>query len=238
MRRFTPCILALAALGSPSLALAEEGEGEDDESGDVVEETGYRDVDLVDGGRTRMEDKRDYTMALIPGVSFVPPGFKLRFQRSLSDELTLIVGAGYAGFGYQRDQDVDADGDGTSEESGTTTADWTRYHGILGLDFQPIGNGMHGFYVGPRVLYRKGQTNFGIFGGDVDHVRTVIVARGLIGYSMVFDPGILMKFGAGFGYRTVAGNASTTGEEGAGTSSETTISGLAPTLEWNMGWAF
>lgn len=233
MRRFTPWILALAAIALPTLAMAEEGEEEEE-----GEATGYRDVDLVDGGRTKMEDKRDYTMALIPGVSFVPPGFKLRFQNSLSEELTLIVGAGYAGFGYQRDQDVDADGDGTSEESGTTTADWTRYHGIVGLDYMPIGNGMHGFYVGPRILYRKGQTNMGIFGGDVSTVRTVLVGRAVIGYSMVFDPGILMKFGAGFGYRTVAGSGSTTGEEGAGTSSETTISGLAPTLEWNMGWAF
>lgn len=221
------------ALPGAALAHGEDVETVEDEGGEAGEDSGYRDVDLVDGGRTKMEDKRDYTMALVPGLSIIPPGFKVRFQYGMSDRLTLIAGAGYAGFGYKRESSIDVDDDDTSELTSSSETDWTRYHVLAGLDFQPIGNGMHGFYVGPRVLYRKGDTNFSLFENDAQVVRNIVVARVLMGYSVVMDPGILMKVGVGAGYRIAVGSIVS-----EYVTSESSYSGFTPTVEMNLGWAF
>jgi len=230
MRRIGVAGLLLLASTFSGTALADEGGDGEEEEG---ESTGYRDVELVDGGPTLMEDKRDYTMAVVPGFSIIPPGVKVRFQYGLNERLTLIAGVGYGGFGYTRETSIDVDSDSSADASASSGTDWTRYHVLAGLDLQPIGNGMHGFYVGPRVLYRKGNTNFSLFTEEAEVVRTAIVWRMLLGYSVVMDPGILVKMGFGAGYRHNVG--STTSEY---FTSEASYLGFVPTVELNLGWAF
>ncbi len=223
-------LLALAwALPATASADEQDDEAGEDDGGEAGEHSGYRDVDLVDGGRTKMEDKRDYTMALIPGLSIIPPGFKVRFQFSLRDNLTLIAGVGYAGFGYGRETSVDD----MAEDSHSSETDGRRYPVLAGVDEQPTGNGRHGFYVGPRALYRKGDTSFSLFDWDAQVVRTIVVARLVLGYSMVLDPGILMKAGVGAGYRASVGSFDT-----ELVTSDSSLSSSVPAIEINVGWAF
>ncbi len=56
----------------------------------------------------------------------------------------------------QADDDTE-DEDGEDEASSGSSGEWTRYPALVGLDYMPIGNGMHGFHVGPRFLYRRGD---------------------------------------------------------------------------------
>ena len=69
------------------LGLAEEGDSTS---------SGYRDVELVDGGTTKMQDKRDYNNLLIFRPSFFPPGLGLRYQRVITNKFSAFVGGGRA----------------------------------------------------------------------------------------------------------------------------------------------
>ena len=77
-------LLALGALLTTP-AIADEGD---------TTNSGYRDVNLVDGGDTEMEDKRDYRSMLVLRPMFFPPGMGFRYQRLLSDNLSVFGGGG------------------------------------------------------------------------------------------------------------------------------------------------
>ena len=196
-------MFGLAMVSMP--AIAEESEDEGTPSG-------YVNVNLVDDGPTKMDDKREYRSIVIPGFSFIPPGIKGRYQFLVTDHVSVMGGAGIS----------------TLSSDNSETA-WRRWHGLVGVDYHPIGNGFHGFYVGGRALYRHGNTSFGFFDEDVETETVVTIFRGLLGYRVVIDPGISIGMGVGPAYRILS-------RDTAGTTSgyKTTI----PALEFNLGWAF
>ena len=62
--------------------------------------TAYRDVELYDGGPTRMEDKRDYDQIVVLGPMIMPLGLKFRYLRSLDDRTTIQFGGGYGSMSF------------------------------------------------------------------------------------------------------------------------------------------
>ena len=144
------------------------------------EKTGFRDVELVDGGPTQMEDKRDYTNLIIAGPTFFPTGLNLRYQRLLNDRFSASIGAGYGG---------------KKNWIGTDT-DTMRLTARLGADIHPVGNGMHGWYLGPRVLYRS----WSFSAGDLSFATTTLQGGAVAGWRWIKDPGLSCGIGMGMGY--------------------------------------
>jgi hypothetical protein len=195
------------------------------------EATGYRDVDLVDGGRTKMEDKRDYNNLIVLGVGFFPNTAKLRYRRVISDRVSVMVGGGY--------------GRGSSE---LFSYDVSRAIGLGGADFHPIGNGLHGFYIGPRVKYTSWNFTMTVPDPDVDadpaaeEPATVnafwnsgkVSLKVLLGYRVVIDPGLSVAIGLGPKYVT---KVVETGDESLATFRSGGV-GIGMDLELLLGWAF
>ena len=159
--------------------------------------TGYRDVELYDGGPTQMEDKRDYDQVVVLGPMIVPLGIKVRYLHSLSDRTTIQIGGGFGSGGFW-DEDM------------------SRILVRLGVDHQPVGNGLHGFYVGPRVAWS-------MLDDDSGTMTTQTRIGGAAGYRAVFDPGVSVGAGLGVGY--------TWGDM-------VEYEGMVPIAEFTLGWAF
>lgn len=174
-------------------------------------------VELEESGPLRMEDKRDYRNLVVLGPRLFPPGIGGRYLHSLSDELTLMVGAGYGGIAL--------------DFLGLTAAA-ERIDARAGLDFQPLGNGMHGFYAGPRVVYKR---FIGVLAADdapnPDALTTqTLGAGGVIGWRWIWDPGLSLGLGLGATYTTFL--------VGAEDDPDLRLTGLAPVGELTVGWAF
>jgi len=215
---FTPLTLITAALMAAPAA-AQDAPEEPAPSEEAGEPTGYRDVELFDGGPTRMEDKRDYKRMIILGPTFFPMGAKLRYQRLLSDRLSVFVGGGY----------------GTRKNWLFTDVDMTRYSMRFGVDLHPIGNGLHGFYVGPRVRYRSWSLSWE---NDEElpeyYSLSTFTADGVIGWRWVWDPGFSLGLGGGAGYSTMISEDTVDSEiVDLGVIEGTRFAG-----EFTLGWAF
>ena len=167
MKRTILSLTALSLFSGTALADDHETEGE---------ETGYRDVVLTDSGPTEMEDMRDYDQIVTVGFAILPSTIKLTYRQSISDNLSVMIGTGF----------------GTAEwvlgsENGATMQ---RVIGTVGLDYHPVGNGMHGFFIGPRASY----TQWSAFSGDEDiYSSGRLDIRGLIGWRWIFDPGVAIS---------------------------------------------
>lgn len=177
-----------------------------------------RHVELVDDGPMQMRDKRDYDTLVVIGPRLFPPGIGGRVLRSLSDEVTLMVGAGYGGF------DLRLFG---------LRAAAQRIDARAGLDLQPLGNGMHGFYVGPRVVYKMfvGEAAAGDSSAAI-HTQTLGVG-GALGWRWVWDPGLSVGIGVGAAWNQFLVDAGEYDDD-----PEIALIGLAPLGEFTIGWAF
>ena len=180
-----------------------------------------RQVILEDDGPTRMDDKREYRNLITPGVTLWPPGVKGRFQHLVTDNLSVMVGGGIGG--------------GAASTCDCEGLGWARWQVIAGADYHPIGNGMHGLYLGPRVLYRHGGSGFSALGSDVSTEYDMVVYRGIIGYRWIWDPGLSAAVGVGGGYRQKLRTYSVDGEA---TDDSLLTQLIVPSLEFNLSWAF
>ena len=171
---------------------------------------------LVESGPFKMKDKRGYRNIIIVGPRLIPPGIGGRYIRSVDEHISVMVGGGYAGWSL----------------FGATVR---HVDARAGIDYQPIGNGMHGFYVGPRVVYRSflgAAESDGQTGGL--HTRT-LGAGGVIGWRAIWNPGLSLGAGIGATFTSAlarAGNLSDSGNEGV------ELTGLLPSLELTAGFAF
>jgi len=164
--------------------------------------TGYRDVELFDGGSTLMEDKKDYDQMVVLGPMGFPFGIKARYLYKLNDRTSAMIGGGYGSLAV-------------------TGNDVKRLMLRAGVDYQPVGNGFHGFYVGPRVTFNKIA-----YDGDFGDTQNLTLIGGVAGWRTVLDPGV--SIGAGLGLSHLRST-----EAGV-----LTDRGILPMGEFTLGWAF
>lgn len=197
--------------------------------GETTEEAGYRNVDIYEAGRFRMRDKRDYENIIILGPLFIPPGLSVRYDRGISDRFSVVAGFGLGILGLG---DNDSTGDSASLMS-------LRF--LAGANWQPIGNGMHGFYVGPRVRYNTYTVSVDCSNGAEcanGSVGTLGVGA-VAGWRWIWDPGFSLGLGLGGQYFAVVSQASATYSDGTETGSGSVkYDGFLPAFEFTMGWAF
>ena len=104
-----------------------------------------------------------------------------------------------------------------------------RVIGTVGFDYHPIGNGMHGFFVGPRATY----TLWSITSDEEEAYSSQrFDIRGLIGYRWIFDPGLSVSLGIGPKYTNIVREAGDSGELPFGRE------GVGAATELQLGWAF
>jgi len=223
----------LGALSGPALA------DDADEDGTISE--GHK-VELTDNPATTQKDKRGYKNLLVLGVGFFPRTIKGRYQRLLTDRLSLMIGGGY---GQYESKD----------------AWWSIYDEVErsrrivqgGFDFHPKGNGMHGFYIGPRVKHTWWRVSYdatwldwvdtSTMGDEVEvDVRveeeiTTLTVAGIAGWRWVWNPGASLALGLGAQQRNRTGyHISDIEAESADITA--TQSGLGFAFEFQLGWAF
>jgi hypothetical protein len=202
MKRILTLITAMGLYSTTALADDTESEGE---------ETGYGDVVLTEGGPTEMEDKRDYENLVTLGFGFLPATVKADYRKLINDNFSVMVGGGFGSANW---------------ELGDNEIRFQRIIGNLGADYHPVGNGLHGFYLGPRVSYTQWSA------GDDDFSSSRLKVSGVIGWRWIFDPGISVALGLGGKYQTILAESGDSGDlvvmtEGVGTA-----------LEFKLGWAF
>jgi hypothetical protein len=193
-----------------STALAEETETETE-----GEESGYRDVVLADGGPTVMEDKRDYDQIVTVGFKILPSTVKTTYRHSVSDNLSVMVGAGFGSAAWIL--------------GGDDNATIQRVISTAGLDYHPVGNGLHGFFIGPRASYTVWSADSD---GEEVFSSTRLDISGLIGWRWIYDPGVAVSIGLGARYTDVIREAGDSGDfsfirEGVGFAREI-----------QLGWVF
>lgn len=174
-------------------------------------------IELVESGPFRMKDKRGYRNLVVIGPRLFPPGIGGRYMRSVDDHLTVMVGGGYSGwqiFGVTA-QHVDL---------------------RAGVDLEPLGNGLHGLYLGPRVTYRSFFGDVSSGGESVGSIRTETLGLGgVAGWRVVIDPGLSFGAGLGMSYLTWVGGEDADVLEQQG---DLRIVGMVPVAEVTVGWAF
>lgn len=223
MNRLTLAGLAAAlVLSTGATAMAQDGNGRADygTEGEGTQESGYRNVDIYEQGRFRMRDKRGYENLVILGPRIIPPGLAVRYDRLLSDRVSVLAGVGYGSIG-----------------SGDVR--FSRIEGLLGMNWHPIGNGMHGFFLGPRLKIDKWTLTVteGDSGGDGS--ITAIGAGAVAGWRWIWDPGFSLGLGIGGQYISIASEAAATYEDGTEASTGSfNVDGFVPTFEFTLGWAF
>jgi hypothetical protein len=219
--------LTAAAMMTASLAstAAAQDVGSTDPETAPAEESGYRNVDIYEAGRFRMRDKRNYRNMVILGPNILPPGLNVRYDRAISDRVSLIVGAGYGAIG------------GKDDESGTATG-FSTIRGLVGMNWQPIGNGMHGFYLGPRVRVNNYNVKVSGDGDTTNGSITTIGVAAVVGYRWIWDPGF--SLGVGFGGQYLSAISQTNGTDSEGNEVEAgfNFDGFLPSFEFTLGWAF
>ena len=173
------------------------------------------DVVLVDDGPHEMADKREYRNQIVAGVGLLPLTAKGRYQRLLTDNVSLMVGGAY----------------GRSLLSvGDSSGGIERVSTLVGADLHPMGNGLHGLYIGPRAKWSCYTVGLN---ADPLYASHKLSVQGIIGYRAVFDPGLTVSAGVGMRYvesiHQIGDPAEDRGWE---------RTGLGGTAELNLGWAF
>lgn len=195
-------------------ASADREDSTDPEDEDL-EYTGYHEVYLKDRGPHVMEDMRDYHHLVMVTPLFIPLGAKVRYHHAINDRSSLIVGLGYAGLG-------------------TADGSLVRTHLRAGLDLHPIGNGMSGFYLGPRITRNTWKMRDCCGEGESLHT---VGGSAVLGYRWITDPGLTVGLGAGAGYTAV--HTSGADEDYRSLSGTTVVlAGTHPVVEFTLGLAF
>jgi hypothetical protein len=166
-------------------------------------------IELVQSGPFKIEDKRGYRNMVVVGPRLLPPGLGGRYIRSVSDHVSVMVGGGYSGW----------------ELFGATLR---HVDARAGIDYQPIGNGLDGMYIGPRAVYRSFLGSVGDAGVET---KTMGVGA-VVGWRAIFDPGLALGAGVGGVYTTWLGSFGDLEEE------DIEITGTAPLFELTVGFAF
>jgi hypothetical protein len=187
-------IVALSAGLVPADGHAEDNSAADSANGaneELVQREGR-----VRFGPFRMRDHREFRnmVTLSPGVEwFGSVGYSVRpevvYHRLLPHRLSVRAGASVGRSNEDAillDRSENGDLDVGLIEARSTSA------GIrVGLDWYPIGNGMHGAFTGPRLEYDHGWTAYagpGSAGFDATFDRLVVEAA--VGWRWVWDPGL------------------------------------------------
>ncbi len=230
MRCFPPAILSIALLlGLPAAAVAQDTPTDtpsQDDGTSAGEATGFRNVDIVEAGRFRMRDKRGYRNLVIIGPRFLPPGVNVRYDRLFGDRISLLVGTGFGRLGFKSsDDDID----------GTTRGHISSWRALVGMNWHPVRNGMHGFFLGPRLQYAGYAVS--VDGGGSGSVTT-LDAGAAVGWRWIWDPGFSLGLGLGGGYRAVVTEAAASDEDGEEVSTGFNYQGFWPIVEFTLGWAF
>lgn len=204
---FRLSLLTLALLSGQAAAQAPE---------ESSEPTGYRDVELVEGGPTKMEDKRDYKNLVIAGPMFLPGGLHVKYQRLITDSFSASLGGGYAG----------------KKNWLNTETDMTRTSLRLGADIHPVGNGMHGWFIGPRLVHKT----WGFTTVDTTLSSSSLQAGTVAGWRWIADPGLSCGLGLGMGYGLNTSSIDSDLEEIE--IPEFQSEGTRFLFEFTLGWAF
>lgn len=173
------------------------------------------DVVLVDDGPHEMADKREYRSQVVAGVGLLPMTAKGRFQHLLTDNVSLMIGGSYG-----RSLLTSADASGGLERSSV----------LVGADLHPMGNGLHGLYVGPRARWSSYTVGLG---DEALYQSGKLSVQGIVGYRVVLDPGLTLAAGVGLRY---VESVSQVGDPSEDRGWER--AGLGGTAELNVGWAF
>lgn len=172
-------------------------------------------IELVQSGPFRMQDKRGYKNLVVLGPRLIPPGIGGRYIRSIDDHIAVMVGGGYSGW----------------ELFGATLR---HVDARAGIDYQPIGNGLHGFYIGPRAVYKSFLGAFE-HDGQTSGVQTrTIGVGGVVGWRAIWNPGLSLGAGLGGMYSTFLGSAGDLRDD----DNALEITGTMPMLELTLGFAF
>jgi len=214
------CAITLVA---PATSDAQEDHGRADygTEGESSEASGYRNVDIYEQGRFRMRDKRDYRNLVIVAPRIIPPGIALRYDRLLSDKISLVLGAGFGSVG-------------------TGDVRLQRIEGLLGMNWHPIGNGMHGFFLGPRVRINQYSLIVKDGGGSSSNGSVTTIGGGAVaGWRWIWDPGFSLGLGLGAQYLSAVSSADATNADGTSASTGTfNFDGVFPVIEITLGWGF
>ena len=199
---------------------------------DTVSEGGT--VELVDNPTTKQEDKRGYQNLVTLGFAILPGTIKGSYRRTLNDKISVMVGGGF--------------GSATWE-----TTDVTRVLAGAGMDYQPKGNGMHGFYMGPRLDYTSWSFEYSDTievsdtGSDTgsDTTQDIDVNAGfqsqrvevsaMVGWRWIWDPGASLALGLGPKFTTVTNEAGAQDDSVTWNGGRT---GIGFGTELRLGWAF
>lgn len=191
------------------------------EEGEVVGRgRGRRDVELVDYGRFRMPDRRGYKNLVSVGWLF-PIGVTVRYDRLVLDNFSVLAQAGY---GLLK----------------VGNASWSSWRLAGGFNWHPIGNGMHGFFVGPRVQYTDWTIKYEDSAGEAKGGVSSLVFSALAGYRWIWDPGFSLGLGLGASYRLSFAEAKAQYADGTEASNVNIgrAGGFGFDLEFTLGWAF
>ena len=196
-RALMTILTSMTLFTGPALA---ETDGANDDLTPTLEDSGYKDVDLVRFERIRIADKRMYRHAISPKVIGTGPylmslNIGLRYDLAITDHISVQAGAAAVPGG------------------GAETA----FSGRLGVNLQPVGNGLAGFFVGPRVNGLWGHALDSQSDGFTGNVQAIM------GYRWVLHPGAVIGFGAGAQY--LFGDTELDGK-------------FLPAGEVQLGWAF
>jgi opacity protein-like surface antigen len=188
-----------------------------------AEESGYGNVDIYEAGRFRMRDKRNYENLIILGPTILPPGLNVRYDRGLSDRISLVVGAGYGAIGAK---------------DGEVASGFSSIRGLVGMNWQPIGNGMHGFYLGPRVRVNHFSVKVSGDGETANGSITTLGVAAVVGYRWIWDPGFSLGLGLGGQYFAAVNQTNGRDAEGNEVEADFNFDGFFPAIEFTLGWAF
>lgn len=120
---------------------------------------------------------------LVVGPSIVPLGITGRYQRLVTEHISVLAGAGYGGLG--------AEIEGTGVRASRTKA-------LVGADYHPGDGGLRGFYVGPRIDWRSWTASASGLEDTLELDRLSV--EGIAGWRFVGDGGLSLGLGAGLGY--------------------------------------
>jgi hypothetical protein len=139
----------------------------------------------------------------------------------------VVLGTGFGRLSTTADDGTDGD------DTKTTISSWRV---LTGMNWHPVNNGMHGFFLGPRVAYNGYK--IAVSGSDSDGSVTSLSAGAVVGWRWIWDPGFSLGLGLGGGYQSILAEADAEDESGEDVDVDYSFSGFWPVIEFTLGWAF
>jgi hypothetical protein len=152
------------------------------------------------------------------GLMFAPLGLRGRYQRVLTEQLSVLVAGGF----------------GARTDWFSSGYDVKRISGTLGADFQPMKMGLHGFYFGPRVSYQVWSLEEAVEENPQSYSRTTAEFDLAAGWRWVTDPGFSLTVGLNGGYTVVDQEDNLDNVEILSDRD----SGFYPGVDLALGWSF